>query len=126
MTHQGRLDDGLGLGQQDRPLLGGNERPDHQRPAAHRREAHWAVAGVERTSALLAPAPIDETAPDLAPPNEAESLIADYRSLGLTLGLHNFLPLFLLCFIYQECLCNWVNLRCLTYNVVTNIGSLCE
>jgi error-prone DNA polymerase len=46
------------------------------------------VTGIERTSPLLADAPIGEVAPTLMPPGEGESIIADYASLGLTLGRH--------------------------------------
>jgi error-prone DNA polymerase len=54
----------------------------------HRRLAHWEVAGVERATPVLGSAPIEESLPQLAPPGEAEDLIADYASLGLTLGRH--------------------------------------
>ncbi len=37
---------------------------------------------------LLRDAPVDETLPALAAPAEGESLVADYASLGLTLGRH--------------------------------------
>ena len=56
--------------------------------AAHRRAAHWEVAGVESTTPLLSDAPIAENAPRLAAPTEGEDLVADYASLGLTLGRH--------------------------------------
>jgi len=54
----------------------------------HRRLAHWEVAGVERATPVLSGAPIEEPLPQLAPPGEAEELVADYASLGLTLGRH--------------------------------------
>ncbi len=54
----------------------------------HRRHAHWSAAGVERTTAMLADAPIQESLPDLAPPTEGQDLVADFASLGLTLGRH--------------------------------------
>jgi error-prone DNA polymerase len=54
----------------------------------HRRLAHWEVAGVERATPVLAGAPIEESMPRLAPPTEGEELVADYASLGLTLGRH--------------------------------------
>ncbi len=54
----------------------------------HRRLAHWEVAGVERATPVLAGCPIDEPLPPLAPPGEAEELVADYASLGFTLGRH--------------------------------------
>ncbi len=55
---------------------------------AHRRLAHWAAAGVEATTPLLAAAQAQEAMPLLAPPSEGAELIADYASLGLTLGRH--------------------------------------
>jgi error-prone DNA polymerase len=54
--------------------------------AGHRRLAHWAAAGTERRPPLDAPAP--ERLPELAPPREGEDIVADYASLGLTLGRH--------------------------------------
>jgi len=56
--------------------------------AGHRRNAHWAVAGMLTERHLLRDAPIQETLPLLPKPNEGEDIIADYRSLGLTLGRH--------------------------------------
>jgi len=56
--------------------------------AAHRRRAHWEVAGVERVTPLLGDAPVRETDPVLAAPTEGEDLVADYASLGLMLGRH--------------------------------------
>jgi error-prone DNA polymerase len=52
----------------------------------HRRLAHWAAAGAQRRAPLDAPA--QECLPQLAPPREGEDIIADYASLGLTLGRH--------------------------------------
>jgi error-prone DNA polymerase len=54
--------------------------------AGHRRLAHWGAAGAERLPPLGAAA--SEPAPVLAPPSEGEEVIADYASLGLTLGRH--------------------------------------
>ena len=54
----------------------------------HRRLAHWEVAGIERAMPVLGDCPIEEPLPRLAPPGEAEELVADYASLGLTLGRH--------------------------------------
>ena len=54
--------------------------------AGHRREAHWAAAGAGRRAPLDAPAA--EPAPRLAPPGEGAEIVADYASLGLTLGRH--------------------------------------
>jgi error-prone DNA polymerase len=54
--------------------------------AGHRRLAHWSAAGAERRAPLDAPA--TERLPALEPPREGEDIIADYASLGLTLGRH--------------------------------------
>ncbi|HYH42130.1 MAG TPA: error-prone DNA polymerase, partial [Burkholderiales bacterium] len=58
--------------------------------AGHRRNAHWLVAGIEQASAaesrLLYAAPAQETLPFLGDPTEGEDIVADYRTLGLTLG----------------------------------------
>ena len=54
--------------------------------AGHRRLAHWAAAGAARRAPLDAPAA--ERAPALASPREGEEIVADYASLGLTLGRH--------------------------------------
>ena len=54
--------------------------------AGHRRLAHWSAAGAARRAPLDAPAP--ERLPVLAPPREGEEIVADYASLGLTLGRH--------------------------------------
>ncbi len=56
--------------------------------SGHRRHALWDVAGVERMPALLDPAPIVEGKPSLVAPSEGEDIVADYASLGLTLGRH--------------------------------------
>jgi len=54
--------------------------------AGHRRLAHWSAAGAERRAPLDAPAP--EPLPALVAPGEGEEIVADYASLGLTLGRH--------------------------------------
>ena len=54
--------------------------------AGHRRLARWAAAGAARRAPLDAPAP--ERVPVLARPREGEEIVADYASLGLTLGRH--------------------------------------
>jgi error-prone DNA polymerase len=56
--------------------------------APHRRRAYWDVAGVEVPTPLLREAPVIEPTPVLSPPTEGEDLVADYASLGLTLGRH--------------------------------------
>jgi error-prone DNA polymerase len=57
-----------------------------QSVAGHRRLAHWAAAGAQRRAPLDAPA--SERCPALLPPSEGQDIIADYASLGLTLGRH--------------------------------------
>jgi error-prone DNA polymerase len=54
--------------------------------AGHRRLAHWVAAGAARRAPLDAPA--TERLPRLAAPREGEDIVADYASLGLTLGRH--------------------------------------
>ena len=54
--------------------------------AGHRRLAHWAAAGAARRAPLDAPAA--ERPPALPRPEEGEEIVADYASLGLTLGRH--------------------------------------
>jgi error-prone DNA polymerase len=56
--------------------------------AGHRYRARWAVAGVEPPCPLLEAAPVQEELPLLASPNEGQEIVADYASLGLTLGRH--------------------------------------
>ena len=55
--------------------------------AGHRRLAYWAAAGAGPRAPLDA-APIESAAPALREPREGEEIIADYASLGLTLGRH--------------------------------------
>ena len=56
--------------------------------AGHRRDAWWAVAGIETHANMLQHAPVNETLALFPAPSEGEDLVADYRSLGLTLGRH--------------------------------------
>jgi error-prone DNA polymerase len=56
--------------------------------AEHRRSAHWHVLGIHAGRHMLRAAPVDEAMPALHAPTEAENLVADYASLGLTLGRH--------------------------------------
>jgi error-prone DNA polymerase len=56
--------------------------------SGHRRMAHWQIAGLDPAPVLLRDAPVHETDPALPAPTEGESLVADYASLGLTLGRH--------------------------------------
>jgi error-prone DNA polymerase len=59
-----------------------------QNLAGHRANAHWEVAGVESMPALLADTVFDEAPTVLKAPPETESIVADYRSLGLSMGRH--------------------------------------
>jgi len=54
--------------------------------AGHRRSAHWVASGIEKNPPMKIQAA--EKLPELAPPSEGEDIVADYRSLGLTLGRH--------------------------------------
>ncbi|MGE3161812.1 MAG: error-prone DNA polymerase [Burkholderiales bacterium] len=56
--------------------------------AGHRRQAHWAAAGVPQVPGLLREARSHEPPIALTPPEEGEEIVADYASLGLTLGRH--------------------------------------
>lgn len=58
------------------------------RLTGHRHLAHWRAAGAEALPRLLSNSPIRESLPHLAAPTEGEDLVADYGSLGLTLGRH--------------------------------------
>jgi error-prone DNA polymerase len=58
------------------------------RLSGHRRRALWDVSGIERMPPLLAGVSIGDAVPVLTPPDEGENIIADYASLGLTLGRH--------------------------------------
>ena len=59
----------------------------------HRHRARWAVAGAEKPMPLLSSMDRYEAAPLLRKPTEGQDIVADYQSLGLTLGRH---PLYLL------------------------------
>ena len=56
--------------------------------AGNRHQARWQVLGVEPPLAVLPDAPILEGLPLLRPPTEGENIVADYKSLGFTLGRH--------------------------------------
>jgi error-prone DNA polymerase len=56
--------------------------------AGHRRNAYWSAAGIELRRDLLREAPGRGEVPPLAAPSEGEDLVADYASLGFTLGRH--------------------------------------
>ena len=58
--------------------------------SGHRRQSHWEVLGVEDSRPLFATENIQPLRDGVAmdAPSEPETLLADYRSLGLTLGRH--------------------------------------
>ena len=56
--------------------------------AGHRRSAHWLAAGAQAPPPLLRDAPVRERQHALPAPTEGEDIVADYGSLGLTLGRH--------------------------------------
>jgi error-prone DNA polymerase len=56
--------------------------------AGHRHRARWAVAGVEAPRPLLERSAPAEGLPLLRRPTEGRDIVADYRSLGLTLRSH--------------------------------------
>ena len=56
--------------------------------SGHRRQAVWDVSGIEQLPPVLADSPIEEASPALTAPAEGEDIVADYASLGLTLGRH--------------------------------------
>ncbi len=56
--------------------------------AGHRRRAWWQVLGVDTKRPLLAAAGHGQDTPELEQPSVGENLVADYASLGLSLGPH--------------------------------------
>ena len=56
--------------------------------AGHRHQAVWDVAGVEKLPPILAGSTFTEASPALPAPTEGQDIVADYRSVGLTLGRH--------------------------------------
>ena len=56
--------------------------------AGHRHRASWGVLGIEPPLPLLHAADGPEGIPLLRAPTEGEGIVADYRSLGLTLARH--------------------------------------
>ena len=56
--------------------------------AGHRHKVRWTVAGVEAPTPLLASMDRFEAVPMLRKPTEGQDVVADYQSLGLTLGRH--------------------------------------
>ena len=67
-----------------RGVTGGNDGRE-----GNRHQAAWAVAGVDtRPTELLRATRLHEAPVQLVAPSEAEAMLADYRSLGLTLNRH--------------------------------------
>jgi error-prone DNA polymerase len=74
-----------GLNRLDRRLLA--EAGALSTLVGHRNDARWAVAGVESQRPLFSDSPFEDI-PTLAAPSQGEETLADYASLGLTLGAH--------------------------------------
>jgi error-prone DNA polymerase len=74
------------LGQGDLDLLAAGAAL--RRLAGHRRQAAWAAAAVPLQRDLFAGVGVREEAVVLAAAREGEEIVADYGSLGLTLGRH--------------------------------------
>jgi error-prone DNA polymerase len=56
--------------------------------AGHRHKVRWTVAGVEAPTPLFASLDRYEALPMLRRPTEGQDIVADYQSLGMTLGRH--------------------------------------
>jgi error-prone DNA polymerase len=56
--------------------------------AGHRHRAQWAVTGVERMPDLFAGGKIADDKVVLRPPTAAENVLADYKTIGLSLDTH--------------------------------------
>ena len=56
--------------------------------AGHRRQAAWAATAAVVQGDLFDASPVREVPTELPAPNAGENLVADYRSLGLTLRAH--------------------------------------
>ncbi|MFM0185555.1 error-prone DNA polymerase [Paraburkholderia nemoris] len=56
--------------------------------AGNRREALWQSVAAVPDKDMLAAAIVEEETPELGAPTEAHDIVADYRSVGLTLGRH--------------------------------------
>jgi error-prone DNA polymerase len=59
-----------------------------ERLAGNRHRAHWQVLGVEAPLPLTGAPRLNEAEPMLPVPGEGRNLVADFESLGLTLGRH--------------------------------------
>jgi error-prone DNA polymerase len=56
--------------------------------AGNRREALWQSVAAVPDKDMLAVAKVEDETPELGAPSEADDIVGDYRSLGLTLGRH--------------------------------------
>jgi len=56
--------------------------------AGNRREAVWQSVAAVPDKDMLAVAAVSDETPELGSPSEAQDVVADYRSVGLTLGRH--------------------------------------
>jgi error-prone DNA polymerase len=56
--------------------------------AGNRREALWQSVAAVPDKDMLAIARVDDETPELGAPSEADDLVSDYKSTGLTLGRH--------------------------------------
>jgi error-prone DNA polymerase len=56
--------------------------------AGNRREALWQSVAAVPDKDMLAGAAVQDETPELGAPTEANDIVADYRSVGLTLGRH--------------------------------------
>jgi error-prone DNA polymerase len=56
--------------------------------AGNRREALWQSVAAVPEKDMLASATLDDETPVLGAPSEADDIVGDYRSMGLTLGRH--------------------------------------
>ncbi|MGF6774907.1 error-prone DNA polymerase [Paraburkholderia sp. GAS334] len=56
--------------------------------AGNRREALWQSVAAVPDRDMLAQAAVSDETPELGAPSEAQDVVADYRSVGLTLGRH--------------------------------------
>ena len=78
LCHRAQLD------QRERRLLA--EAGALARLTGHRNDARWGVAGIEEQRPLFGE--VTESRVELPAPSVAEDLVADYSTLGLTLGAH--------------------------------------
>ncbi len=73
----------------DKGALRALARADALRPlSGHRHRANWVSEGVEAPMPLLEGADVEEPIPMLRAPTEGQDIVADYQSVGLTLGRH--------------------------------------